>query len=250
MSKLKPLGRNRSTQIQGWEPDSSSRFEFTPTHAKRCIRVLVADDHPVVRKGVISLLSQYPQLEVLAEAKDGREALEKARSLLPDVVLMDIDMPHLDGLSVTELLRKELPWVSVILLSGLVVTRMLPRILKSGARGFLSKQSSAEEFLAAIEKVTAGDCAFSPEVAGLALGQLVYPASRAMNNTNLTAREREVVILIAEGLSNKEIAAHLQIGTRTVETHRERAMRKLNVHSIAGITTFAVANGLVPLRVT
>jgi DNA-binding NarL/FixJ family response regulator len=201
----------------------------------------------VVRMGISSFLARHPEFELLEEAKDGLEALKRAKELRPDIVLMDIDMPHLDGLALTEILRKELPQTKVIFLSGLSTTRFIHRILQSGARGFISKQASSEELLTALEVVAAGDTFFSPEVARLALNQLVSTDAKAMGVPNLSDREREILMLIAEGLSNKEIAAHLDIGARTVETHRERIMRKLNVHSVAGLTTFAVANGLVQL---
>jgi DNA-binding NarL/FixJ family response regulator len=247
MANAKPLAPGSNPPRQALNPDSGSRFETPSTPTNRRIRVLVADDHPVVRKGIVLLLSRHQKLEVVDEAKDGREALQKAKELTPDIILMDIDMPHLDGLALTEILRKELPGTKVILLSGLSVTRFLPRLLQSGARGFLSKAASPEELLTALELVAAGDTAFSPEVARLALNQLVCKGGPGMGAAGLTNREREIIILIAKGLSNKEIAAHLDIGTRTVETHREHVMRKLNIHSVAGLTTFAVSTGLVHL---
>jgi DNA-binding NarL/FixJ family response regulator len=215
--------------------------------AKERVRVLLAEDHPIVRKGIITFLSQHPKLEVIGEARDGQEAVKKAKELTPDVVLMDVDMPHLNGFAVTEMLRDQLPAAKVILLSAYSGAQYVPRILQSGARGYLSKQASSEEMLTAIELVAAGDTYFGPEISRIALNQLVGKNGDVVDASRLTDREREIIILIAEGLSNKEIAARLDIGTRTVETHRERIMRKLNIHSTAGLTTFAVANGLVPL---
>lgn len=209
--------------------------------------MLLADDHPVVRKGLSLFLSQTPGVQVLGEARDGQEALKQAKELRPNVILMDIDMPRLDGFAVTEILRKELPETKVILLSGLSFKRLVPRILQSGARGALSKEASPAELTKAVEMVANGETFFSPEVARVMLNELAGNARSGSDATRLSARERDVVILIAEGLSNKEIAARLGVGSRTVETHRERVMRKLNLHSIAELTTFAIANGLVQL---
>jgi DNA-binding NarL/FixJ family response regulator len=247
MAHLIPTASN--SKIQRWATgrDSGSRPPAAQTPRKRRIRVLLAEDHPVVRKGLLSFLSRHPQLEILGEAKDGQEALDQAKQFKPDIVLADIDMPQIDGLLLTELLRKELPETKVILLSGLSVTPFVPRIIQSGARGFVSKEASAEELLTALEMVAAGDTAFSPEVTRLALNQLVGREGVGADASKLSDREREIIILVAEGLSNKEIATRLDIGTRTVETHRERIMRKINVHGTAGLTTFAVASGLVHL---
>lgn len=184
---------------------------------------------------------------MLGEAQDGQEALKKAKDLNPNVVLMDIDMPTLDGIAVTEILRRELPETKVILLSGLSFKRLISRILQSGARGFLSKEASPAELLRAVETVADGETFFSPDVARLMLNHLAGTNGTGIDPSRLSAREREVLILIADGLSNKEIAARLDVGTRTVETHRERIMRKLKLHSVAELTTFAVANGLVQL---
>jgi two-component system nitrate/nitrite response regulator NarL len=210
------------------------------------IRLLLAEDHPVVRKGIASFLSHDPGLEVLGEAKDGNEALAKTRELTPDVVIMDIDMPGLNGLAVTEILRKELPEVKVLILSAHKSTQYVMRILSSGARGYIAKEASAKELLDAVETVASGGTAFGPEVARLALDQLVRRGDGS-EAPRLTDREREILIQIAEGLYNKEIAARLNISTRTVETHRERIMRKLDVHSTAGLTKYAVVNGLITL---
>ena len=211
------------------------------------IGILLAEDHLIVRMGIRSFLNRHPNLQLLDEAKDGLEALKKTRELKPDIVLSDIDMPHLDGLALTEILRSELPEIKVVLLSGLSAPPLIKRILQSGARGFLSKQASSEELLRALETVASGDTFFSSEVARLVLNRLVGNEWLNPNASKLSQREQEVIILIADGLSNKEIAARLEIGSRTVETHREHIMRKLNLHSTAGLTTYAVANGFVQL---
>jgi two-component system nitrate/nitrite response regulator NarL len=212
------------------------------------IRLLIVDDHPVVRRGIRMSLAQNPRVQIVGEGGDGREALLLARELKPDVVLMDIDMPQMNGLAVTDLLRREMPDVKVLILSTYSNSDYVMRIIQCGARGFVLKEAAPEEVVQAIEAVQKGATHFSPEVARVALNQVV----RGNGDTNapltrLTNREREVLLYIAEGFSNKEIATQLDIGVRTVETHRERIMRKLDIHSIAGLTRFAIAQGIVSL---
>ena len=218
-----------------------------PAKASGAIKVLLADDHPVVRRGIAACLSRFPNLEIVAEAADGQEALRKIAELCPDIVLMDIDMPHLNGLAVTERLRKEFPHVKVVVLSVHDQTDFIMRILQSGARGYVLKDAPTEELLQAIETVHSGESFFSPDVARMALSQFVRGTTDGDSALQLTPREREVLTQIAEGLSNKEVANVLGVGVRTVETHRERIMRKLNIHSVAGLTRFAIAKGFVSL---
>jgi len=212
------------------------------------IRVLVADDHPVVRKGLSSCLAEASNVTIVGEAFDGQDALRKARQLLPDVVLMDIEMPLLNGLTAADILRKENPSIKVLILSMHNDSDYVMRILQSGARGYVLKQAPTEQLLKAIQSVHAGETFFSPDVARLALNQFVRGPGEGPHTGQVSAREREVLIAIAEGLSNKEIACRLGVGVRTVETHRERIMRKLNIHSIAGLTKFAIAKNLIPLQ--
>ena len=212
------------------------------------IRVLLVDDHPVVRKGISCCLARHPHLLVVGEAADGLEALAKARELLPDIVLLDIDLPQMSGVAVADVLRKELPKIKVVILSRYQGPQYLSRVLQAGARGYVLKGASPEELAKAIETVIAGECYFSPEVARLALNQLAQGNGAGPDVADLTNREREVLVLVAEGLSNKEIASNLNLGVRTVETHRERIMRKLGIHSVAGLTRFAIAKGLITLR--
>ena len=225
------------------EPSLASR-------AKAKIKVLLADDHPVVRKGVRACLARQEQFEVIGEAGDGPEALRKARELAPDVILMDIDMPQMSGLAVTETLRQEMPELKVLILSMHSNTEYVLRIIQSGARGYVLKEAPPEQLSRAIVAVHSGETFFSPEVAQAALSQYVRTGGSQPGGGQLTAREQEVLVQIAEGLSNKEIAGKLGVGVRTVETHRERIMRKLSIHSVAGLTKFAISKGLVSLNKT
>lgn len=211
------------------------------------IKLLIVDDHPVVRKGISLCLSRHEQMEVIGEAGDGREAIRQARQLQPDIALMDIDMPQMNGLAVAEVLHREMPKLKVLILSMHGNTEYVLRIIQSGARGFVLKEAPAEELVRAIETVNSGEAYFSPDVARVALNKFVQSGNKGQDEMPLTNREREVLTFIADGFSNKEIAAQLGVGVRTVETHRERIMRKLDIHTIAGLTRYALAKGLVSL---
>ena len=194
------------------------------------------------------MLSRPGRLKIVGEACDGDEALRKARELKPDVVLMDISMPGMNGLTVTEVLRKEAPEVKVLILSVHSNRDYIFRVIQAGAHGYVSKEAPPAELLQAIESVFAGDPFFSEEIARAALSQFVSSGGKKEPFAQLTSREREVLVLIAEGQSNKEIANKLGIGVRTIETHRERIMRRLGIHSVAGLTKYAIANGLISLE--
>jgi two-component system nitrate/nitrite response regulator NarL len=201
------------------------------------IKVLIVDDHPVVRKGLQSCLSSKDNLKIVGEASDGNDA-----------VRMDISMPNMDGLAVTETLRKQSPGVKVLVLSMEGKRDAVLRIIKAGARGYVLKDAPPDELVRAIETVQSGEAFFSGPVAQIALNQYVSESDDDQPLAKLSEREREVLALIAEGKSNKEIAMHLGIGVRTIETHRERIMRKLDIHSVAGLTKFAIAHGMVSLE--
>ncbi|MDW8310212.1 MAG: response regulator transcription factor [Verrucomicrobiales bacterium] len=219
-----------------------------PSSAARCpIKVLIVDDHPVVRRGLSLCLSGRHQFTLVGEAADGPEALRLARALRPHVVLLDLNIPQVDGVTVTATLRRELPTARVLILSSESQQQSVMDAIRAGASGFVLKTAPPEELVQAIETVRAGGTWFSSKVAQMALNRLAANGGREPE-PELTAREREVLIQIAEGLSNKEIAAKLGLGVRTVETHRERIMRKLNIHHVAGLTKYALARGWVSLE--
>jgi two-component system nitrate/nitrite response regulator NarL len=216
----------------------------------RKIKLLLVDDHPMVLEGIKSRLSAQDDLEVVGEAADGQEALRKAKELRPDLVLMDISMPNMNGLEAVTLLRKRAPDSKIVILTMHDNREYIARMIRLGARGYLLKDTSPAELIRAIKLIHAGEVFFSPAVSRVLLDELAdgqtgkSPSAKA---AELSEREREVLVLIADGRSNKEIAAQLGVGVRTVETHRERIMRKLDIRTIAGLTKFAIANGMVEL---
>lgn len=224
--------------------DKASPISQSPM--KSSIKLLLVDDHPIVRRGLQAYLAHFEQIQVVGEAADGQEANRKYRELLPDIVLMDYDMPTMNGLAATEALRREYPEAKVLILSMHRNSEYVLRIIESGARGYVLKEAPPEELVQAIQAVNAGQAFFSPDVARVALNQYVR-GSEDQDTRLITPREREVLILIAEGLSNKEIATRLDVGVRTIETHRERIMRKLGIHTVAGLTKYAITKGLVLL---
>jgi len=231
-------------------PTGLELVQTRPEHGparKRIIEVLLVDDHPVVRHGIRACLRSCARVAVIGEAGNGREAVERAKELSPDLVLMDVEMPEMDGLIATEILRKQCPRIKVVILTMHNHSEYVMRIVKSGASGYVLKGASAVELVRAIEEACAGGTFFSPEVALTALDQIARGATDWRNTDPLSVREREVLVAIAEGLSNKQIAGRLTVGIRTIETHRERITHKLNIRTVAGLTKFAIANGLIPV---
>lgn len=211
------------------------------------IRVLLADDHSVVREGLRHVLTGSPELTVVGEAGTGPEAIALATAERPDVVLLDLTMPGAGGLEVLRHLRANLPDVRVLILSVHDDQEYVLESVRAGAHGYLRKDSSPAEIRQAIRAVHAGDAYFSPPVARHLTTALrdATPAAAEGDIGALTSREREVLVRVARGLTNRETASELGISVRTVEAHRDSLMRKLRIHTVAGLTRFAIAQGLL-----
>lgn len=212
------------------------------------MRVLLADDHSIVRRGMRSLLETESSIEVVAEAADGLEALRLCEELRPDVLILDIAMPKLNGIEVAARSQKMQPAPLAIMLSMHVDESYVLRSLYAGARAYLLKDATDEDLLPAIRAVAAGKSFFSPAVAGLLAEEYIQQLQeRGLTDSYdlLTGREKEVLQLLAEGRSNKEVAVLLDVGVSTIETHRANLMQKLNLHSIAEIVLYAVRKRLI-----
>ena len=207
------------------------------------IRILLADDHAVVRQGFRMILSAQSDLEIVGEAGNGREAIDLAASLRPDVVVMDVTMPELNGIEATRRLTADNPHVRVVALSMHKDSVYVREILRAGARGYLLKDSVADDLVAAVRAVAGGEGYLSPAVSNAVLDDYRKHVTNPIDL--LSSREREVLQMLAEGKTNKEIAATLNLSVYTVNAHRGRIMEKLNVHSINELVRFAVRNGLV-----
>jgi DNA-binding NarL/FixJ family response regulator len=210
------------------------------------VRVLIVDDHTIVRDGLRSLLAEEPDMTVVAEAGDGRTAVRLAREVLPDVVVMDVVLPDLNGIEATRQIVKECPAVRVVALSMHADRRYLRAILRAGARGYLLKDCAFSELTQAIREVMAGRPYVGSDMADVMvsdyLQQLSEPADGAFSL--LTEREREVLQLIAEGNATRDVAEKLSLSVKTVETHRRQIMIKLDTRSVADLTRYAIREGL------
>jgi DNA-binding NarL/FixJ family response regulator len=210
------------------------------------IRVLVADDHAIVREGVHQLLAQQPDIEVVGEAADGAQALAMARRLKPDLVLMDIGMPGMNGLEATRALKAERPQTNVLVLTMQEGEEYFFHLLEAGASGYVLKGASSAELLSAIRAVQQGGVYLNP----MMTKQVLRDVLRRPDQTNaasdpLTPREREVLKLIAEGKTNREIADELVLSLNTVQTHRQHIMEKLNLHNRTELVKYAIRRGLI-----
>ena len=206
------------------------------------IKVLLVDDHQVVREGLRSLLKAQPDIEAIGEASNGMEASSLTQQLHPDVIVMDISMPKMNGLDGTRAIRTHARDAKILALSSYDDVECVEKMLDAGVMGFISKRTASDQLAAGIRAVYRGKQFFSPEICRL-LQQQKLSSSR---NSGLTVREEEVLQLIAEGFPNKGVAAQLGISIKTVEKHRQAVMNKLNIHEVAGLTRYAIAKGIVP----
>lgn len=209
------------------------------------LRVLLAEDHTIVREGLRALLDAQPDMEVVGEAADGREALEAAKTLGPDVVVMDISMPGLNGVRATEAIRHECPGTRVLALTMHEDKEYLRRLIQAGASGYLVKRAASQDLMDALRTVAAGGIYVDPALAGdVLVGFAGNAAGRvSKRDDELSVREAEVVRLIARGFSNKEIAAQLDLSSKTVETYKARSLEKLGLASRSDLVSYAVQRG-------
>jgi len=212
------------------------------------LRLLIADDHPIFRAGVQSLLDEQLDMEIIAEAKDGAGAVDAAQKHKPNVVLIDVTMPGMNGLEATRRITAEAPAIKVLCLSMHTDRRFVKAAFKSGARGYLLKECVIEDLVAAIHTVRAGQIYVSPGLADTVMEAFRSTGSDSSALDALTPREREVLQLLAEGHPAVEIASRLKVSVKTVGTHREHLMQKLGTHSLAGLTKFAIREGVTPLE--
>jgi DNA-binding NarL/FixJ family response regulator len=217
--------------------------------AVKTIKTLLADDHTIVREGLRSLLLADSGIEVVGEAHNGREAVKLALALRPDIVVMDIAMPLLNGLEATRQMLAAAPATKVLILSAHSDDAYIDRVIAVGAAGFLIKQTSAQILASAIHEVMAGNTFYSPQVSRRVRDHYQKPDKAGgllvKKATGLTARELEVIQLVAEGQPNKQVAAELNISIKTVEKHRQHLMDKLNIHDTAGLTRYAISQGII-----
>jgi DNA-binding NarL/FixJ family response regulator len=217
------------------------------------LRILIADDHELARRGIRTLLEGHPGWEVCGEARDGREAVELAIGTKPDVILLDIGMPNLNGLEAARQILGALPEVAILILTMQDSDQVVREVLRAGARGFLLKSDAGHDLAAAVEALQLQRTFFTTKVSQMVLEGFLDRERRPSGNYGkpedpddvLTGREREVIQLLAEGKTSKEVAVTLNLSVKTAETHRTNLMRKLDLHSVADLTRYAVRNGIV-----
>lgn len=213
------------------------------------IRILLVDDHKIVRDGLRALIEKQPCMEVVAEAAEGRTAVRRAQDLSPDVVIMDVGMPDLNGIEATRQIVAKVPGVKVIALSMHSDRRFVVGMLSAGASGYLLKDCAFEELVSAVQTVAAGQGYLSPGITDIVIENAVRTSTADfLVSSALTDREHEVLQLLAEGKSTTQIASLLNVSVKTVESHRRKIMEKLNLHSIADLTKFAIRAGLTSIE--
>jgi DNA-binding NarL/FixJ family response regulator len=212
------------------------------------IRILLADDHNIMRRGLRLLLERQPGFEVVGEAADGRQAVERAEAAKPDIVILDIAMPNMTGIEAAQRISALLPHAAIIILSMHSDEGYVLRALKAGARGYVLKDSAENDLIETIQAVSAGKAFFSPEISKILVEDYVREMKKRGAEDSyelLTAREREILHLLAAGKSNKDIATLLNLSLYTVETHRRNLQDKLNLHSLAELILYAVRKGII-----
>ena len=214
------------------------------------VRVLVADDHEVVRRGLASLLREQPGWEVCGEAVTGREAVEKVKKLKPNVAVLDISMPELNGLDATRQILKSVPKTEVLILTMHDSEYLIREVLNAGAHGYVLKSDAGRDLVAAVDALHHHKPFFTSKVSRMVLeGYLKHDRARAAgpagDRSSLTPREREILQLLAEGKSNKEVASTLEVSVKTVETHRTNIMHKLDMHSLSDLVRYAIRNKII-----
>ena len=213
------------------------------------LRLLLVDDHKLFRDGLRSMIEPQRGMEIVGEARDGQRAVALAHELKPDVILMDVSMPELNGIEATRKIIADQPAAKIIMLSMHSDRRYVIEALRSGARGYLLKDSAFDEVVAAIRECISGKVYLSTQIANIVINDYISLAKSADASAYavLSAREREVLQMFAEGKTTKEIAAQLQVSAKTIESHRKQVMDKLNLHSIAELTKYAIREGLTEL---
>lgn len=214
------------------------------------LRILIADDHEVARRGIRAVLESHPGWEVCGEAKDGRETVELAGKLNPDIILLDIGMPNLNGLEAARQILAISPDAAILILTMHDSDHVVREVLRAGARGFLLKSDAGRDLVAAVEALQRQRTFFTTRVSQMVLDGYLDRDNREIapeeaSGDVLTTREREVIQLLAEGKTSKEVAVTLNLSVKTAETHRTNLMRKLDLHSVADLTRYAVRNGIV-----
>jgi DNA-binding NarL/FixJ family response regulator len=214
------------------------------------VKILLADDHAIVRQGLRSLLEKEPDMEVVGEAEDGRKAMQLVRELVPDIVVMDITMPNLNGIDATHEIMSEFPKVKVIALSIHSHKQFIAGMLKAGASGYVLKECLFDEFVRAIRTVIGGRTYLSPRITGVVVGDYLehLTTTADLSLAKLMDREHEVLQLLAEGKSTKQIASGLHVSPKAIEANRRHIMEKLDIHSVAELTKYAVREGLTSLE--
>lgn len=213
------------------------------------IKILLVDDHTIVRQGIRALLESVPEIEVIGEAENGKTAVEMAESLRPDIMIIDISLPLLNGLEVTRRVRRSVPECKILVLTMHENEMYVSQILRTGASGYLVKKTAVSELILAIKAVHQGKAYFSPSISKMVLNDYLRKDTVGDTGTAevLSNREREILQLLAEGYSNKEIAVILGLSVKTVSNHRNRIMSKLDIHDITSLVKYALKRGLIEI---